>query len=135
MGPFQNDAALDWLAEFTDDFRVEFLQKTLDDASWENGEATVAAAEVIAALAGRPSEEAVRDPRWPAGHNVVSRLQTLKLTDPVALTSRALAAVAQVEKKSELRDLVAESADDEDVAVWLSSIADLKRRLAECSPT
>ena len=104
-GSFENDSALDWISGFADEPDRETLRETLSTvANWPNGnyldsdESTyaVAAAEVVAAILGRPGpglpEETMR---W--AHKQPT-------ADGQALQDGAVRALQRVLKKSELKE-------------------------------
>ena len=79
----------------------------------------LAAAEVVAALGGNPSDSLPKEiAAWVKGKRNPSK----------KLKKDALAAVAAVKKSSELKDLWEES---DDFAAWLSSLEDLEQRLGD----
>jgi hypothetical protein len=125
LGLFQNDLAMDWLADFNDDFTIDFVRATLDEVRWENAEPVLAAAEIVAAIAGHPGPSKALD--WPAERSVASRLPALRPQLTSELSRSATAAVDRVANDSELADLVRDS-DDE--PAWLALLEDLKARLA-----
>ena len=123
-GPFDNDDAGDWVwsLEESDDFSV--LQKTLDGIVNAGGVylespaccEALAAAEVVAALLGRPTTELPDEVRsWIRGRAV-----------PPGLVGLAKQAVATIKAKSELQELWQET---EDYDVWSKSVVDLESRL------
>jgi hypothetical protein len=124
VDPFQNDLALDWLGEFTDDFGIDFVRATLDQASWENGEVTLAAAEIVAAIAGHAGSTTALD--RPVGGSVASRLPALRPALTSELVRSSIAAVDGVANDSELADLWRDSADETE---WRALLEDLKARL------
>jgi hypothetical protein len=121
---FENDDALDWLAnlEQADDeqFLVETLTAAIEEAGYlEVGVASnaIAAAEVVAALAGRPA------PNLPEAATAwVTTHPTPRLGNLEALSRRAL---ARIEGESELASLWAEG----DAELWLAAVAELRTRL------
>lgn len=124
-GAFENDDSADWLSELADAGDVSFLVRALSRVNDNEGylEApdcclAIAAAEVVAAVRGRPAAgvpEEVRD----FGDRT-------RLGVSLDLLAAARTAVQRVKTKSELRDLWDEAGADE----WLGSIADLESRLA-----
>jgi hypothetical protein len=121
-GPFENDDASDWVYEIEDgglDAIHDVLDATVDiDAPGsEVGSAAVAAAELVAVIAGQPGP--------PLPDEVVALISDLGPVEP-ALVDAALAAVAHVRTEGELAELWAES-DDHDA--WLATLDDITRRL------
>jgi hypothetical protein len=121
-GPFENDDASDWVYEIEDgglDAIHDVLDATVDiDAPGsEVGSAAVAAAELVAVIAGQPGP--------PLPDEVVALISDLGPVEP-ALVDAARAAVAHVRTEGELAELWAES-DDHDA--WLATLDDITRRL------
>jgi hypothetical protein len=121
-GPFENDDASDWVYEIEDgglDAIHDVLDATVDiDAPGsEVGSAAVAAAELVAVIAGQPGP--------PLPDEVVALISDLGPVEP-ALVDAALAAVGHVRTEGELAELWAES-DDHDA--WLATLDDITRRL------
>ena len=124
-GSFENDDALDWFAELEAEglraaghalSAVEQLAPEYLEAS--TCSAGLAAAEVVAALRGRPASDLPDDVRaWLAGVS----------DDPEALLPTARRAVELIAADSELKDLWVESAD---YRAWQSAVEDLQARLA-----
>lgn len=124
-GTFQNDDALDLLDDLVDGGDERMLRDALDGAlstAAEPLEATdassaLAAAEMVAALRGRPAadlpDEAVD---WARGRPAPSD----------DLVARARQAVAAVLADSELRDLWLET---DELAMWQGSVEELRERL------
>lgn len=125
---FANDDALDWLIDFVEAPTIEMLRDTLEhittldpDEYLEAPDCSeaIAAAEIVAALNGRPTAKLPDDLKaW---------LQTNHGLDAKALTAVALTAVKRIVQGSELQELWAES----DFHVqWLEDIAQLEQRFA-----
>lgn len=124
-GVFDNDDAADWANELSgaDDLSIldEALEPAIEaDDYIEAPEAAVAiaAAEVVAALNGHPSDELPDD--------VFDFVERVGLNAGKSLIKRALKALKQVKKNSELRDLWEESGD---LDSWLDVISDIEARL------
>jgi hypothetical protein len=131
-GSFENDMAADWGGDLAEDGTPETVRETLiavaqtpRDAYLESPEASeaLAAAEVVAAAAGRPvaatpySENALA---WADRHPEIATAEFLSL---------ARAAVDRVSgAESELRELWLDAAPD-DARGWADEVADLRRRL------
>jgi Domain of unknown function (DUF4259) len=125
FGTFENDDAADWaadLAEMGEDALIdEALERVLDAESdyieAPDASCALAAAEVIAAMQGRPSlglPDEIRS--WIEG----------KPSPQTEVVQKARKAVAAIKKGSELRDLWEESDGLED---WQPIVDDLERRL------
>lgn len=119
-GPFENDSALDWAGSLTEGNDLEPLsiaiQGLLDGEADVEDEA-IAAAEVLAALAGRPCASLPDTLRsW-------SQSQPAPPAELLALVADA---VRHMRTHSELAGLWAES---DDLAAWHAAIDDLVRRL------
>jgi hypothetical protein len=123
-GPFDNDDALDFVADLETTTGHDHLGVILGAISDDPGEyvespessAALAAAEVVAALLGRPNPEQPEDlNEWVAA----------QLTADPALVSEAIRAVRRIAEKSELR----KEMEAEDVAPWEESLAELLGRL------
>ena len=125
---FANDDALDWLIDFVEAPTIEMLRDTLEhitnlgaDEYLEAPDCSeaIAAAEIVAALAGTPAANLPDD--------LKSWLQTDHGLVAGPLTVIAAAAIARIVRDSELMDLWAEGDSN---AAWLAEISDLQRRLA-----
>lgn len=110
-GSFENDDAMDWVID---------LEESDDEYLWASERSkTVAAAEVVAALAGRPgpgSPERVES--WVRGRDGVER-------ETVALATRAVERVRNG-PRSELLELREEAGQPEE---WYEGVEDLLGRL------
>jgi hypothetical protein len=112
---FENDAALDWVIGLADNQELAFLRDSLEDGIDED---VLAAAEVIAALRGRPGEGLPEDvTEWVSLH---------PFEVPDDLLAAARDAVTKVRNDSELQELWEESTWLES---WHESVDDLLRRL------
>src|SRR5262245_22253908 len=129
VGPFQNDDALDWLGTF---FRTPglvaaeaaFQAIPSEDSHYlDAGVASecVAAAEVVAALRGRPGP---RLPRVLLTWSLLSRWRGLAKPEICAAARRAIQRIAA---NSELRDLWLESPSRNE---WQAGMDDLVIRLS-----
>ena len=124
VGPFENDTALDWVADLrsggAEAVRVALSAAADGFLDAREGEEVVAAAEVVASALGEPAPNLPGDvTAWIAANSgQLSR-------DDVALARGAMARV--VSEKSELRELWVDDAEDEE---WPKAMADLQRRLA-----
>ncbi len=125
-GTFENDDAMDWLAEFvaSDDgagvlyWAFEAVTDAPGYLEAPEASAALAAAEIVAALHGHPSAELPEDAAaWVRDHQgAVSRE-----APPIARS-----AVELVRRFSELRELW----DEADPAPWYARVNDLHARLA-----
>jgi hypothetical protein len=114
-GTFDNDTAMDWVVQLTVAKNASFLRESLDDGVDEDA---LAAAEVVAALRGRPVEDLPDDvSEW-------IRLHPVTVTDDLLRAARD--AVARVKDDSELKELWEESTWLES---WYEAVDDLLRRL------
>ena len=127
-GPFSNDDALDWIAEF-EESGVPLIDRTFATAANEyleapDGSKIIAAAEVVAAALGYPSSEFPEVLRAPA----MSARETIMQSGDIR--ESALRAVDRVvAKQSELDELWREPGADYET--WLRSVRDLQKRLRE----
>lgn len=126
FGSFENDDAADWaadLAEMGEDALIdEALERVLeaerDYIEAPDASCALAAAEVVAALQGRPGSDLPEELKsWIEG----------KPTPEGEVVQKARKAVAAIKKESELRDLWEESDNLED---WQPIVDDLERRLS-----
>jgi hypothetical protein len=127
-GPFENDDALDWLADFEEAGIPRTLEATLfpitaieDDLYLEAPDASeaVAAAEVVAALRGNGHPFLAKRPvmGWVAANGEVATNDLVRM---------AQQAVRRVQASSELRDLWEEAGE---LDAWNSTLDDLLARL------
>ena len=123
---FENDGSQDWVFEMMENkdggMVADTLQFTLNkDGVLDNSECedALAAAEVVAALTGKPSEDFPEDP--------LDNLDVLNLLATPALRKLAVQTIEKIRQNSEMRDLRAESNELED---WFSVLDDLVRRLS-----
>jgi hypothetical protein len=123
---FENDDAMDWVgelegAEGTEPI-VEAFEAVLQTADYlEAPEASMglAAAEVVAALLGKPAAKLPDEvTSWVAGQR----------PPPSALFKKARRVVERILEDSELKDLWAES---EELATWQQEVEGLLRRLRD----
>lgn len=122
-GSFDNDDALDWVADLHDDGDVRMISMAFDEA--DEGEielpeaaSIIAAAETVAAMNGRPSADLPGEAAdWLAAN---------RPRPDAALTARARAAVAAVRAGSELKELW----EQHDSTGWYAALDDLLHRLA-----
>jgi hypothetical protein len=126
VGPFENDDAGDcvWQLEEAEDLTL--VQAALEAAAQPEGDPgssasseALAAAEVVAALAGHPASDLPDEVQtWVAAHSI---------TVSPDLRALALRAVERVSSKSELQELWAESDEGRD---WSRRVEELRGRLA-----
>ena len=130
-GIFANDDAAGWALRIADSADVGELSAALAEAAeasprWleaPSGSIALAAAEVVAAMIGRPSSALPHDlADW------VAMRRDAVGPHLVDLANRAVAAVVQDTGQSELRQLWDDAAPD-DRSAWLAAVADLKSRL------
>jgi hypothetical protein len=123
---FENDDALDWVAELEESEDASALVTAFDaipddaDEYVEAPEASaaLAAAEVVAAMLGKPGRGLPKEAAaWVKGHRTVSP----------KLQKRARRAVSRILANSELAELWAEG---NDFGAWKASVEDLLRRLS-----
>jgi len=125
VGSFDNDDAEDWAAEFEEAPSMSSVLESLERAiasryvEAPEGSIAIAAAEVVAAIAGSPSAS------LPQGIAAWAASQEAE-PEHLALARKAVARVA-TGKSSELRELWEESTPEE----WQAAIADLEERLAD----
>src|SRR5258706_10001544 len=126
VGCFETDDALDWVATLVESDDTEMISEAFAELLANSGDYLeapdccigLAAAEVVAALSGRPGvdlPDAVKE--W-----VGPRLGSAA----AGLRSRGREAIAAVANSSELKELWKES---DDYAAWGERLADLSRRL------
>lgn len=127
-GSFDNDDALDWVGELQDKNGMEPIVDAFEavlgaDDYLEAPEASMglAAAEVVAALLGKPAEKLPDDVvAWVAG----------KKPPKPTLVKKAQHAVKRILTDSELKELWAESGDSDK---WQEEVQNLLRRLEDDS--
>ena len=127
-GSFDNDDALDWVWELSESDDLSVVENTLEEAVDASGyleaptaSMAIAAAEVVAALRGKPRSELPSE--------VDSWVKTRKLavgSDLVKTARNAISAVRNPES-SELAQLWSESEELADI--WQADLADLLKRL------
>lgn len=126
-GSFENDDALDWVAECTRASSVTPVAAALDAAlsgktlEAPEGSVAIAAAEVVAAALGRPSAKLP-----PELGGWVRRQPSEQLARLAPVAKKALARIRDA-KVSELRQLWAEGKPNK----WLDVVAELESRLGK----
>lgn len=123
-GTFENDGASDWVYELEKARDLSVIEAALDAVIGaadflESSDCcnALAAAEVVAALRGKPSAELPPEvTAWVSGRKAA----------PLPLVTKSMSAVVRILGDSELKELWAESGE---VGDWESSVHDLKRRL------
>lgn len=124
-GSFENDDALDWVAELAnsgdDNPIIDALNSVIDQADEHpeasDCEAAIAAAEVVAAWMGEPSEDYPEEvEEWVEG----------RPAPPATMISQARYVTEAILENSELKDLWKESDEFEK---WQTSVNDLLGRL------
>ncbi len=127
-GSFGNDGALDWTAEFLEDPSEDVLRETLDaviqaesryDAGTFECECAVAAAEVVAAAAGKPSAHLPDE--------LAAWLEQEKPKVDRKLIDLAKRSVARVRTDSEMLECWDDSPS---ASQWHAAMDDLAARLA-----
>jgi Domain of unknown function (DUF4259) len=126
VGTFENDDAGDWVYQLEETHDLDFVRGTLEAAADPDGyldaptcSMALAAAEVVAALAGRPAPDLPEEVRtWVKAH---------RLAAPPDLLALSVRAVDQAAAGSELQELWAES---EESAAWIDRLQELRSRLA-----
>ena len=127
-GTFENDDALDWIGEFREAPNEDALRSTLSTAAAADGYLespdaanALAAAEVVAALKGAPTADAIGVEDYLAGivHSGIPVTEEL--------TALALRAIDRVVSDSELSELWAET---DDATAWRADVAALRARVA-----
>ncbi len=123
--PFANDSALDWAGELSsaeDSSAIldalQVVVKNDDSIEVDERSAALAAAEVVAALKGKPHSG--------LPESVTSWIVQHHFQPHDALIVLALEAITRVEQSSELQELWEEN---NEYHLWRSTIADLRHRL------
>ena len=123
---FENDGSQDWIFEMMDakdgGMIADTLQFTLNkDGHLDSSECedALAAAEAVAALSGRPSEDFPEDP--------LERLDSLNVLATLALRKLATQVVEKIKQGSEMKDLWAEG---NQLEAWYGVLDDLIKRLS-----
>jgi hypothetical protein len=122
---FDDDTACDWLGAFLKRPALATIESTIEAALGPGflddraGAHALAAAEVVAALNGRPAARLDGEAAaWAAGQPRVG----------AELLSRARTAVARVLRESELRDIWLDAGS---LAAWEAAVGELQSRLAD----
>lgn len=141
VGPFENDSALDWAGQFDRAYvrpgwfpfrrfdKGNFVKRALRATRGKTGfqldtwtcEKAVAAAEVVAALRGKPGQA------YPA--EIEKWLHAPTLQSSPGLVDDAIASVQRVRDDSELCDCWREAKDPANLEKWIATIDDLLARL------
>jgi len=128
IGPFDNDDALDWVYELEASSDLSAVEDALSAVANEDsyieaptGSAAVAAAEVVAALLGKPH------PQLPPEVVAWTKNRSLAKDNQLKQLARQVIAGVQDSTKSELAQLWLES--EEIFDEWKSSLSDLEQRL------
>jgi len=128
INTFENDDASDWLGEFCDEPNEDLLIDAFaavndigdDYLEAPESSAALAAAEVVAALLGKPSAKLPDEAQ--------ECVRNFKLKPNDELLASAQKAVARVQTNSELKELWDES---DDAAQWQTTVQDLATRLKQ----
>jgi len=122
---FENDGSQDWIFEMMENkdggMVADTLQFTINKEGYLDAsecEDALAAAEVVAALAGKASEDFPEDP--------LENLDSLDLLATPALKKLAIAAVEKIKNDSEMKELWTDAGD---VNAWVAILEDLQKRL------
>ena len=125
VGSFENDDAGDWAWELAEAEDTSILDQAFSIINDTDGyieapdcSIALAAAEVVAALRGRPASELPED--------VTKYVARLGTPPSANLVAAALLALERIKTNSELRELWDESGNS---AEWLNEIAHLEARL------
>jgi hypothetical protein len=131
LGNFENDDALDWVFELQSAKDLSVVVETFDQViessegyvdAWESAIA-LAAAEVVAALAGQPAAQLPDEVlEWVKGYTSENKAISLD----ASVVNKAKQAVTIILTNSELQELWEET---EEYDQWESVIADLQKRL------
>jgi Domain of unknown function (DUF4259) len=126
VGTFENDEASDWVYELEKSRDLSVLRSTIDALRDATGylEAptcvnALAAAEVVAALVGKPASD--------LPENVTSWVKSNAKLDAKELRAPAVAAIDKILADSELKELWGESGEAEN---WEATVRDLRGRLS-----
>ena len=128
VGPFDNDDALDWVWELSESSDLSVVEEALQSAistsgylEAPTGSIAVAAAEVVAALKGKPRAQLPDEvTSWVASHQ-------LEVDDHLVKAARQAIVLVKNSESSELAQLWSDS--DELLNQWHKDLADLERRL------
>lgn len=135
---FENDTALDWVQDFTEGNDPDMIRETLEmvlgegeESEGSNGDeeeyldedicsSALAAAEIVAALRGRPASDLPDDARaWVQKHG-----KRVKVDQDLIDTTHDV--IARIAADSELRDLWM---DSDDAEAWEGVLTDLQSRI------
>jgi hypothetical protein len=125
VGTFENDDASDWVYQLEEAGDLDLVQVTLAAAADPEAyleaptcSMALAAAEVVAALAGQPAPDLPEEIRtWVGEH---------RLRVPPELRTLSVKALDRVAADSELKELWAES---EERGAWVDRLQELRERL------
>lgn len=125
VGAFENDDASDWVYELEEAGDLSLVRETLEAAADPEGyleaptcAVALAAAEVVAAVGGRPAPDLPEEVRtWVAAHRTAL---------PGELQQLSVRALDQVAADSELKELWAESDEN---GMWVDRLQELRARL------
>ena len=128
VGPFDNDDALDWVWELSESSDLSVVEEALQSAistsgylEAPTGSIAVAAAEVVAALKGKPRAQLPDEvTSWVASHQ-------LEVDDQLVKAARQAIVHVKNSESSELAQLWSDS--DELLNQWHKDLADLAQRL------
>ena len=128
VGPFDNDDALDWVWELSESNDLSVVEEALQSAistsgylEAPTGSIALAAAEVVAALKGKPRAQLPDEvTSWVASHK-------FEVDDQLVKAARQAIVLVQDAKSSELAQLWSDS--EELLNQWHKDLADLAQRL------
>jgi hypothetical protein len=137
-GSFDNDAAMDWLGELERELRLSFVQDALREAiadddqdfepSWKEAQG-IAAAEVVAALCGKPNS------RLPVEHWVLHNLGEEGISiECLQLARAAVEAIGSQNGRTRANEPWSQTYEQWNNE-WLATLSDLIERLQSASPT
>lgn len=129
-GSFDNDDALDWVYELSESNDLSVVESALQNAidasgylEAPTGSAAIAAAEVVAALSGKPRSELPTEVTdWVRAHEFVVGSDLLE-------TARSAISAVRNSESSELAQLWSESKELADA--WEADLGDLFERLEQ----
>lgn len=123
---FENDGSLDWVFEMIDAKDGGLIADTLQFSLNKDGlldtsecEDALAAAETVAALTGKPSEDYPETP--------LEKLDSLNILATLALRKLAVSVVEKIKQNSEMKQTFTESGEE---GAWFAVQDELIRRLS-----
>jgi len=127
-GPFENDDALDWTWELEASADISAIESALKQVTSSGAyveaptaSAAIAAAEVVAALNGKPHDQLPDEvTKWVESHTNANASELIQLANQVIVRVRDT-------QHSELAQLWADSPDD--FIAWKAELSNLQERL------